>query len=286
MVRDPNPAAFSASTITCLISLIPESTAENSMKLACVRCAMIFASVVFPVPGGPQKIIETASSLSMASRSGLPGASRCSCPTYSSSVRGRILSASGACRPCAAAAASGLASNRLIVPLRKPQRLSVAKPHTAAATPRPPRSSSRPDQGRESSRLRPPSPATPPPGRLLHCQSSAHKLRRGSHPAQPSRRRPPLLQQPATAHRAASTPQPLPPSHQPPARETRSPHWPAEPSGSRRSRSRASSAHRRHQTPPPTVPASPDFRGLATPPQSESTERHVPSRPPAYVPEE
>jgi hypothetical protein len=98
-VRDPKPAAFSASTITFLISLIPDITAENSIKLACVICAIIFASVVFPVPGGPQKIIEVASSFSIASRSGLPGPSRCSCPTNSSSVRGRILSASGTARP-------------------------------------------------------------------------------------------------------------------------------------------------------------------------------------------
>ncbi len=66
------------------------------MNVACVIAAIIFASVVLPVPGGPQKIIDVGSSCSIASRSGLPGPSRCCCPTNSSSVRGRMRSASGA----------------------------------------------------------------------------------------------------------------------------------------------------------------------------------------------
>ena len=84
------------STITCLISLMPLVTAENSMKLALVVSAMILASVVLPTPGGPQKIIELASSRSICTRSGLPGPTRCSWPTNSSRLRGRMRSASGA----------------------------------------------------------------------------------------------------------------------------------------------------------------------------------------------
>ena len=61
-------------------------------------CAMRRASVVLPVPGGPQRIIECSWPRSSACRSGLPGASRCSCPTNSSSVRGRMRSASGRMR--------------------------------------------------------------------------------------------------------------------------------------------------------------------------------------------
>src|ERR1700689_3871355 len=95
IVRVPYCRARSASAITCLISLIPASTAENSMNSALVRCAMIFASVVLPVPGGPQKMSEPVSSRSTWVRSGLPEPIRCSCPTYSSSVRGRMRSASG-----------------------------------------------------------------------------------------------------------------------------------------------------------------------------------------------
>ncbi len=56
---------------------------------------MTRASVVLPVPGGPQRMIDWSRSRSMASRSGLPGARIASCPTTSSSVRGRMRSASG-----------------------------------------------------------------------------------------------------------------------------------------------------------------------------------------------
>ena len=66
------------------------------MKLALVVSAMILASVVLPTPGGPQKIIELASSRSICTRSGLPGPTRCSWPTNSSRLRGRMRSASGA----------------------------------------------------------------------------------------------------------------------------------------------------------------------------------------------
>src|ERR1700676_1965502 len=63
IVRVPYCRARSASAMTCLISLIPASTAENSMNSAFVMFAMIFASVVFPVPGGPQKMSDPVSSL-------------------------------------------------------------------------------------------------------------------------------------------------------------------------------------------------------------------------------
>ena len=51
--------------------------------------------VVLPEPGGPQKTIELTLPRSIASLSDFPGARRCSCPTNSSSVLGRILAASG-----------------------------------------------------------------------------------------------------------------------------------------------------------------------------------------------
>ena len=78
MVRECICEAFAASAITCLISLMPLVTAENSMKVALVVSAMILARVVLPTPGGPQKIIELASSCSICTRSGLPGPTRCS----------------------------------------------------------------------------------------------------------------------------------------------------------------------------------------------------------------
>ncbi len=97
MVRRPSARALSAVVMTSLISLIPESTALNGMKSLAVIRAMIRARVVFPEPGGPQRISDVSSSFSICTRSGLPGPTRCSWPRNSSSVCGRIRSASGVC---------------------------------------------------------------------------------------------------------------------------------------------------------------------------------------------
>src|SRR5579871_5399682 len=77
------------------MSLIPACTAESAMNSAFERAAMSRASVVLPVPGGPQRISECGWPEAIASYSGLPGASRWDCPTNSSSVRGRMRSARG-----------------------------------------------------------------------------------------------------------------------------------------------------------------------------------------------
>src|SRR6476646_11190047 len=98
IVRVPYCLARSASAITCLISLMPVSTAENSMNSALVMWAMICASVVLQVPGGPQTMREPMSSRSIWVRRGLPGPTRCSWPMNSSSVRGRMRSARGRVR--------------------------------------------------------------------------------------------------------------------------------------------------------------------------------------------
>ena len=82
------PARRSARAMTSLISLMPDRTALNETNRAVVRSAIRRASVVLPVPGGPQKIIDCSRSRSIASRSGAPGASSASWPTNSSSVRG------------------------------------------------------------------------------------------------------------------------------------------------------------------------------------------------------
>ena len=44
--------------MTSLISLMPLVTALKLMNSALVRLAMMLANVVFPTPGGPQKIME------------------------------------------------------------------------------------------------------------------------------------------------------------------------------------------------------------------------------------
>jgi hypothetical protein len=94
-VRLPAARSFFASATTRRKSATPALTAESAAKFAPVCCAMICASVVLPVPGGPHRIIEGIWSLSMARRSARPGPSTCSWPTNSSSVRGRIRAASG-----------------------------------------------------------------------------------------------------------------------------------------------------------------------------------------------
>src|SRR6185437_13941627 len=65
------------------------------MNCALERLAISRASVVLPVPGGPQRIREWSCPDSMARRSGLPGPRTCCWPTTSSRDRGRIRSASG-----------------------------------------------------------------------------------------------------------------------------------------------------------------------------------------------
>ena len=80
-------------------------TAESSSNSAPVVCATIRASVVFPEPGGPNRISDGTRSCSIARRSARPGPTTCSWPTKSSSVVGRSRWASGAedCRRLPAA---------------------------------------------------------------------------------------------------------------------------------------------------------------------------------------
>ena len=100
MVFSPNRRFFSACSITCLISLIPLVTAEKSINVDFVLPAIMRASVVFPTPGGPQKIMDPILSLSIRRRRTFPSPSKCVCPTNSSSVRGRNRAASGRSDSC------------------------------------------------------------------------------------------------------------------------------------------------------------------------------------------
>src|SRR5215472_13446101 len=119
MVRYPERALYSAAAMTSLISLMPARTALKETNSACVRRAMRRASVVLPQPGGPQKSIEPMLSLSICRRRGLPGPRSFSWPINSSSVRGRMRSASGwlAAGTSASPAVAGSLENRLIGPL-------------------------------------------------------------------------------------------------------------------------------------------------------------------------
>jgi len=108
--RPPAASRCRARSITPLTSARPACTALSSSNAAPDASATIRASVVFPLPGGPWRIIECGWPSWIACRSAEPGASRRSWPTNSSSVRGRIRVASGASgsatRPAAAGASS------------------------------------------------------------------------------------------------------------------------------------------------------------------------------------
>ena len=85
-----------ARAITSRTSFTPALSADSWSKRRLVALETMSASVVFPVPGGPNRISDIGASPSTSRRSGEPGASRWSCPTTSSRVRGRIRAASGA----------------------------------------------------------------------------------------------------------------------------------------------------------------------------------------------
>src|SRR5712691_3686622 len=95
MVRWPERDFRSATAMTSLISLMPARTALKETNSELVRRAMRRASVVLPHPGGPQKSMEPRLSFSICTRRDLPGPRSFSWPMNSSSVRGRMRSASG-----------------------------------------------------------------------------------------------------------------------------------------------------------------------------------------------
>jgi hypothetical protein len=80
--------------MTCLISLIPDVTALNGTNCAAVCAVMILASVVLPLPGGPQKTIDASLSSSTIRLRTLPDQEVCLTDELVQR-RGRILSASG-----------------------------------------------------------------------------------------------------------------------------------------------------------------------------------------------
>ena len=86
---------LAAADSTRRMSATLDSTPLKRSNLLLVWRAMICASDVLPVPGGPKKISDWMRSASMARRSNCPGARMCVWPANSSSVRGRIRAASG-----------------------------------------------------------------------------------------------------------------------------------------------------------------------------------------------
>ena len=87
---------LSAALMTSRTSATPLVTALSLTNSLRVWFAMMEASVVLPVPGGPQKMELVSRSASIARRNSRPGPTMASCPMNSCSVRGRMRSASGA----------------------------------------------------------------------------------------------------------------------------------------------------------------------------------------------
>ena len=84
-----SPSRARARSATSRTSFTPALTALSVSNAFSLTPATRRAIVVLPVPGGPQMMTDESRSDSMRTRSGLPGPSRCSWPTTSSSVRGR-----------------------------------------------------------------------------------------------------------------------------------------------------------------------------------------------------
>ena len=111
--RPDMPSSRRAASTAARTSLTPAVTAESSVNLRLVTWLTTYARVVLPVPGGPHSSSDIGASLSMSLRNGVPAAVRCRWPTTSSSVRGRIRTASGA---AFSAARSSASSNKLSTP--------------------------------------------------------------------------------------------------------------------------------------------------------------------------
>src|SRR5262249_39769575 len=103
MGRPVRRRSSSASPTIWRSSFTPWSTDEKATVRTPLASPRRRASVVFPVPGGPHRMSDSRRPAASRSLSPRPGPSRWRCPTNSSTVRGRMRSASGA-RPGFAAA--------------------------------------------------------------------------------------------------------------------------------------------------------------------------------------
>ncbi len=129
-VRCPARAAVFASAKIFLRSATPENTAEIGTKRRPTASASRRAMLVLPVPGGPHRIIDDNLPAATMRPIAPSGPVRCSCPTTSSSPRGRSLSASGAFAAVAGWACSSSSSlNRsAICECQWPSARKIASP--------------------------------------------------------------------------------------------------------------------------------------------------------------
>ena len=84
-----------ASSMTICNSFFVSVAAFNVRKAYFVVPAMALAILVFPIPGGPYKIIEESCLAAIIRAIIFPGATKCCCPTTSSKQVGLIRNANG-----------------------------------------------------------------------------------------------------------------------------------------------------------------------------------------------
>ncbi len=131
----PRPTARRprAASNTFFSSATPVKIADTCSKCRSVSCASSRATVVLPVPGGPQKISEPSERLSIMRVRMPSGPVRCSCPTTSARRCGRSRSASGRgaapSSPALAKRSDKIASARQHGGERPPTALQRDAPH-------------------------------------------------------------------------------------------------------------------------------------------------------------
>ena len=123
--RPCSPSRWRARSMTSRTSLTPAVTALSCSNARLVLPATARASVVFPVPGGPQKMALVSRSCSTRRRSGLPDPTKWVWPTTSSRFFGRSRAASGA---WARRRSSAAAANRSDTPPTVAPRPSPTTP--------------------------------------------------------------------------------------------------------------------------------------------------------------
>ena len=154
-----SPRRWRARSSTSRTSFTPALTALSCSKALLVWAAMAWARVVLPVPGGPQRITDERRSASTSVRSGWPAPNSCSCPTMSSSVRGRRRAARGALAANESSAAEENRSSGMSPTVPHPPTQPTHKPLECISAP-PPRTHRSP-------------PRSQPTSQRLLCASSA-----------------------------------------------------------------------------------------------------------------
>lgn len=132
--RPTAPNRSSAAEITSRTSFTEALTADSCTNSLDDALATNLASVVLPVPGGPQKMTDVKRSASTNRRSGPSAPNRWRCPTTSVSRSGRSLLASGdlAFNRSSAAALNRFSSPWFLEPIDQGYRVRTGQGTCAA----------------------------------------------------------------------------------------------------------------------------------------------------------